>query len=664
MGYYAVTALTLTSLALTSGCSGVAVRPVTKFDQLGAAWKASIAGKELSPRTLQTLRRFDLETVYHRRSEQAFIQLQSLAGRDPQPDTVFALAEMAYLLGRRAEGQDCATACCYYYLCSGYAYHFLFDFPSLSGVEGVAVSNAASMDLPVTSAYDPRFRLACDLYNGGLANLIRAAQKVGRLDPRQELRLPGPDGKGLILSVVQIGFLWQPEEFGPLLFCNDFEVVGLENHYRTYGLGVPLMGTRAAASNAAPGHAFYPREVCFPVTAFFRFEGTLADLGARRAGWLELYNPLARQNVTVQGRPVPLETDLTTPLAYFLDRTDLEGIEYLGFLNADKVQKRSGIYLFEPYQAGKIPVLMVHGLLSSPLTWTPMFNDLRADPVLRDRYQFWFYLYPTSQPYLDTAANLRDALDRLRAELDPEHHDSALDHLVCVGHSMGGLVSKLLTVDSGDDFRCLVSARPFADLPLQPTVREELQRVFYFQRRPAVERVVFLGTPHHGSKLSPSSAGRLLNRVAGLPKEFLQATGDLVQVNATLGLAGNGGSKEPLTSIELLEPGAPALELLAARSKPPGVHYHSIIGNAAGNDTLRTVAKIFSKTSGRTDGVVPYESAHLDGVDSELVVEADHTHVHQHPLAVLEVRRILLEHLRSAEGSEIIPASLFSSGKR
>jgi hypothetical protein len=43
---------------------------------------------------------------------------------------------------------------------------------------------------------------------------------------------------------------------------------------------------------------------------------------------------------------------------------------------------------------------------------------------------------------------------------------------------------------------------------------------------------------------------------------------------------------------------------------------------------------------------VPYQSAHLEGADSELVVPADHYHVHHHPLAVLEVRRILLEHLR------------------
>src|SRR5262249_39439419 len=201
------------------------------------------------------------------------------------------------------------------------------------------------------------------------------------------------------------------------------------------------------------------------------------------------------------------------------------------FLDAEEVQNLLGIYLLGPYQPGKIPVLMVPGLLSPPLPWTPMFNDLRADPVLREHYQFWFYLYPTSQPYLETAANLRQAIDELRQELDPRHKDPALDHLVCVGHSMGGLVSKLLTIDSGDDFRRLLTNRPLAQLPVPTDAREELQRVFYFRRDLAVERVIFLGTPHHGSKLSPSSAGRLLNRLAGLPKDLVQTTGALVDAN-------------------------------------------------------------------------------------------------------------------------------------
>src|SRR5262249_17201240 len=150
------------------------------------------------------------------------------------------------------------------------------------------------------------------------------------------------------------------------------------NQYRRYGLGVPLIGTRTAAQPIAR-HAFYPDAVSFPVSAFFRFEGSLADLHRRRVGTLELYNPLAISTISAGGLKVPLGSDPTTPLAYFLAHSDLDANEFRGFLKPGTVESRAGIYMLEPYQPGKIPVLMVHGLLSSPLTWAPLFNDLRAD---------------------------------------------------------------------------------------------------------------------------------------------------------------------------------------------------------------------------------------------------------------------------------------------
>src|SRR5262249_27389356 len=148
-----------------------------------------------------------------------------------------------------------------------------------------------------------------------------------------------------------------------------------------------------------------------------------------RSGTLELHNPLAEQAIHVAGFAVPLETDLTTPLAYTLEKTDLATLPYTGFFWANEGQRQEGIYMFGPYQKGKIPVLMVHGLLSAPLTWAPVFNDLRADPTLREKYQFWFYLYPTGNPYLGTAADLRQSLAKLRDEVDPRHEDGALDNM-------------------------------------------------------------------------------------------------------------------------------------------------------------------------------------------------------------------------------------------
>lgn len=620
----------LLSVAVLGCSSGITVQSAGGPDLL-TAWRASIAEADgLSPRTRQTLRRWDLERRYQDRPAEAYACLQALATQDPQPDLLFALAEISFLLGRRAEKCEGSEACVYYYLCAGYAYHFLFDHRDWQ-VE------AHSPRATRSSVFDPRFRLACDLYNTSLAKCIRAAQRVGRLDPRQELHLPGVGGD-FTLSVVHHGFPWQPAEFGPLLFCADYTVVGLDNQYRGYGLGVALIGTRVhdAKIARAPGHAFYPDKVSFPVTAFFRFEGSLADLGARRSGRLELYNPLEIQAVEIHGRPIPLETDLTTPLAYFLAHTDLEGIEYTAFLNADKIKKRSGLYMFEPYQPGKIPVVMVHGLLSSPLTWAPMFNDLRADATLRKHFQFWFYLYPTGDPYLLTAADLRHDLAELRAALDPDGRDRALAQMVFVGHSMGGLVSKLLTVDGGDDFWRLASPVPLHHLKLRPETQAQLERVFYFERQPFVRRVVFIGTPHHGSKLSPSLPARLAVKFVQMPRELLKVARDVAQENPDLTSWLTAGRLP--TSVDLLAPDAPALEVLAARPRPAGVHYHSIIGD------------IYGTGSDGSDGVVTVRSAHLDGVDSEILEPADHFQVHHYPRAVLEVRRILLEHLQEVRG--------------
>jgi len=71
--------------------------------------------------------------------------------------------------------------------------------------------------------------------------------------------------------------------------------------------------------------------------------------------------------------------------------------------------------------------------------------------------------------------------------------------------------------------------------------------------------------------------------------------------------------------------------------KAPWVKHHNIVGVVSEKGWL-------GKISEKGDGVVPYESAHLDDVASEIVVDADHVNVHQHPRSILEVRRILLDH--------------------
>jgi pimeloyl-ACP methyl ester carboxylesterase len=630
-------------VVLAPACGGIGVREA-KRPALFADWRASaLAADRPSPRTVQTLRIYDLDRVYDRDPDDATRRLHTVAVADPQPDTLFALAELHYVRGQVVDKKHPDEALRHYVRCCAYAQYYLLsscvESPQSSGPDSLRLTSASATALTPRDAFDPRFRLACNLYNAGLAQCLRSAQKTGRLDTRAVLRLPANDGGDDCVPIVHVGFAWKPGEFGKLAFCEDYEVVGLANLYRDYGLGVPLIGSLAADANT--DHGYYASQLRFPITAMIRFDGGLADLDRADAARLELYNPRTIQAARLGGHAVPLEADLTTPIASFLDQYPADKLAYTGFFRADKLRGSAGVKFLEPYQPGKIPVLLVHGLLSSPVTWAPMFNDLQADPALRERFQFWVYFYPTGDPYLATAADLRRGLDKLRSEIDPRHTDPALDQMVLVGHSMGGLVSHLQTVDGGDDFWRLVSDEPIQQVKAEDPVREQLQNTFYFHRRTDVRRVIFLGTPHRGSRLTPSFPVRLAQRFMRTPELMLAEAADLTAENPNLKY------RQLPTSVDLLAPDAPALEILADRPKPPEVHYHSVIGMAPKGSVV--VERWLAGDTGDVgDGIVPASSAHLPGVDSELVVPADHYHVHQHPLAVREVRRILLEHAASS----------------
>jgi hypothetical protein len=81
-----------------------------------------------------------------------------------------------------------------------------------------------------------------------------------------------------------------------------------------------------------------------------------------------------------------------------------------------------------------------------------------------------------------------------------------------------------------------------------------------------------------------------------------------------------------------MNPSSAYIQALASIPIAPGVHAHSIIA-----------VKGSGPVEEGDDGVVKYASAHLDGVESELVVRSDHS-VQWAPEAIEEVRRILLLH--------------------
>jgi pimeloyl-ACP methyl ester carboxylesterase len=371
---------------------------------------------------------------------------------------------------------------------------------------------------------------------------------------------------------------------------------------------------------------------------------------------LELYDPLVSNDLVCSGTRVPLESDLTTPLAYFLSDPQLGNLATAGLLRPDSLlamrpgmsEPIMGLYMVQPYEPGKIPVLMVHGLWSSPMTWMEMFNDLRANQHIRRRYQFWFYLYPTGQPFWLSAAQLRHDLAAVRDVVDPLHHEPALDQMVLIGHSMGGLVSKLQTIASRDEYWKAVSIEPLAEVKAAAEVRAKLENVFFFQPNPSVRRVITIGTPHRGSTLSRQTTQWLLGKLIDLPKMLVETQQELFRDNP------KAFPEQSLlrirTSIDSLSPAAAVFPVMLASPSGPWVRYHNIIGQVPQDG-------LFGYFAGDGDGVVALESAHLENAASEIVVPADHTTVQSHPLAVLEVRRILLEHLSELEGRPVAAPS-------
>jgi len=281
-----------------------------------------------------------------------------------------------------------------------------------------------------------------------------------------------------------------------------------------------------------------------------------------------------------------------------------------------------------------------------------MFNDLRAFPEIRSRCQFWFFLYPTGQPFWVSAAQLRDTLAEVRQTLDPQLRNPNLDQMVLVGHSMGGLVSKLQTLESGDDFWRVVADKPIEELKASPEDTAKLAKCFYFHPNPSVKRIVTIGTPHRGSTYANDYTRQLSRKLIALPEMMLELGTKLSLSNP--GYFRNTDLLTMTTSIDSLAPDCPIFPPMLKAPRSTWTHYHNIVGVVPRKTFVGRVSE-------EGDGVVGFQSAHLEDAESEIVVQADHLVVHRHPLAILEVRRILLEHLGVVSSSTVVPAAAQTS---
>ena len=273
------------------------------------------------------------------------------------------------------------------------------------------------------------------------------------------------------------------------------------------------------------------------MTAFLRIEDPRGSIARGDvAGRLELYPTDQATSVQVDGQERPLEYDPTAALGLWLQESpvwQLERAKFLGNNVLRQVEPRDraqdGLYLLEPYRPDRIPVVLVHGTASSPARWAELVNELRADRRIRARYQIWLFVYDNGNPIVYSGGRLRRALENAVKEADPSGTAESLRRMVVIGHSQGGLLTKLTVVDSGDRFWRNAMDVPFESLKLSEETRELIQDSIFFTPLPFVRRVVFIATPHGGSYLAGWRVfHRLAARLIALPADVARRAAENV----------------------------------------------------------------------------------------------------------------------------------------
>jgi pimeloyl-ACP methyl ester carboxylesterase len=538
----------------------------------------------------------------------------SCGGEDSQ-EAIHALAELNYLAAEVVSTRDPQLASEMYLDSSKAAWRY-FSNPNADG------------QLP--NPNHPDHRGTAEVYNASSESLLRIAKTMGNVKLGRSLVMP-LSHRQLIFEIPFFSRLLTPDQLGDFEFVSDYELKNLKHRHTTSGLGVPIIAIRKPSEKPDPIEQYYTQGMSFAATLLLRFDDSYGEHNSSNSIRLQIFDPRESDETFVGNSVVPLETDVSTPLARYLSNPDISLLDTWGFIRPDRAQEVAGLYMVQPFDPDRIPVLMVHGIWSSPMTWMEMFNELQSDPEIRRKYQFWFYLYPTGEPMAFSAANLRDELQRVRNDCDPYRRNEKLDEMVVVGHSMGGLITQMLTLNSGDRLWKSVSGRSVEELQASPDVKSEIQRVFFFQSNPSIDCIVTIASPYEGSSLSNRFTRWLSGSFVWLPEKTYALSKTIFEQN-------NSGWWDrvtaPRTSLDSLTKNSSVLKLISESQVPPEVKHYNIVGVRRGRDPNTW-----------TDGVVSYRSAHRDDVTSEKLIAAGHRDLLVSPETVAEVRRILLEHL-------------------
>lgn len=346
---------------------------------------------------------------------------------------------------------------------------------------------------------------------------------------------------------------------------------------------------------------------------------------------LKLYDPYKHEKVTVAGKQYSLAANFSAPYGLWLAENNLGRSAYLVLIDRDDNLTMPHLYMLEPYNPKKKVIVLIHGLASSPEAWIRLTNDVMGDPVLRENFQVWQVFYSTNMPILESRYQINALIQqafKLNKPNDPAKKDAVL-----VGHSMGGVIARLLVSEANLIPRTeeLLNNRRIERFRNNPLFKARLD----IKPVPNFSRAIFLAAPHRGTDYADRWFTLAARKIIKLPGAFLGAFADTLQ--------GDIGLDDFLKEIghDMIQNGPSDLSKNSkfnalTRDVVPyrGFKFHNIMGN-----TMDSQDKAIM-----TDDVVPYQSARLDGALSEEIIKGGHS-IQETPEAVLELRRLLRLHL-------------------
>ncbi|MBD8878923.1 alpha/beta fold hydrolase [Rhodanobacter sp. 7MK24] len=615
-------------LLCLNACAMVNVSRLKPGDVVSERRNDVIGSGQLSDGTVQALNGVALTGKQCTQSFDACVGIVGHASGLDEEGRLSALSELWLGRALRADRQpvmDDATLDAYLQ-CARYAYAYLFY----------------TQRTPAERVFDQRQAKVIAFYDYAVERVVgRWFQELPKLDTgwtRTDLA-----GWSVLRPDTDLHLRTAPTE---LLPASSLRFKGLRNVYRRDGFGSEFVAVTPRTADAASVPWREPRYVA--MTGVLTFGGNTLDevLGTRQVQLL-VRDPYRDADASIAGRRVPLGANFTAPYGLWLARSGFAMQSIRSLLGRQGGLDSPRVLLLQPFDPNRRTVVMLHGLASSPEAWVNVANEVLGDEELRRHYQVWQVYYPTNAPIALNLMQIRRALDDTVRHFDPDGTTRATNHMMLVGHSMGGVIARLLVSSSGDKLWSLVPEGAHLSATKRAKLHQQLAPYLQFSPMPQVDAAVFLAAPHRGTPVARHRIARWIAELIRLPLGVLKEMAGVTDL-----LKDDSGKNAPIhvsNSVDNLSDADPFIVATANLPISPAVRYHSIVGLYKPSGSLQQ----------SSDGVVPYASAHLDGAESEVVIPSWHS-VQETPAAILELRRIMRLHLQRVNGVGTMPRKVAS----